>query len=326
MNIGQAPFAGNPVNPNSYWDAWITFAGTGTDIHETNRSPPNDNPGEPFARAVSTRRETVMSARVTVPELDRMKRSGRRIVCVTAYDYTFARLFESAGVDILLVGDSLGMVILGHDTTLPVTLDQMIHHATAVVRGSSRALVVCDMPFGVCHGAGDRVMDAAVRILKESGCQAVKLEGGRRMVETIRYLADHHIPVMAHVGLTPQSVHAFGGFKVQGRGDAAAGVLEDALAVQEAGAFAVILEGMPTPLATAITERLTIPTIGIGAGPACDGQVLVGYDLLGMFDGVRPRFVKHYLEGGQAIVSAVNRFADEVRTGAFPGPEHGFDP
>ncbi|MEO5346903.1 MAG: 3-methyl-2-oxobutanoate hydroxymethyltransferase [Magnetococcus sp. YQC-9] len=268
-----------------------------------------------------------MNHRVTVPELERMKRSGRRIVCVTAYDYTFARLFEASGVDLLLVGDSLGMVILGHDTTLPVTLEQMIHHATAVVRGSSRALVVCDMPFGVCHGPGERVMDAAVRILKESGCQAVKLEGGRRMVGTIRYLVEHDIPVMAHVGLTPQSVHAFGGFKVQGRGEAAAAsVLEDALAVEEAGAFAVILEGMPSPLAEVITARLTIPTIGIGAGPACDGQVLVGYDLLGLFDGVRPRFVKHYLEGGQAIVEAATRFAEEVRSGEFPAPEHGFDP
>ncbi|MBF0273513.1 MAG: 3-methyl-2-oxobutanoate hydroxymethyltransferase [Magnetococcales bacterium] len=265
-----------------------------------------------------------MTPRVTVPELGRMKRDGRRIVCVTAYDYTFARLFEQAGVEILLVGDSLGMVILGHETTLPVTLDQMIHHTTAVVRGASRALVVCDMPFGVCHGPGHVVMDAAVRILKESGCQAVKLEGGVRMVETIRFLADHHIPVMAHVGLTPQSVHAFGGFKVQGRGDAAAQVLEDALAVERAGAFAVILEGIPSALAQSITGQLAIPTIGIGAGPACDGQVLVGYDLLGLFDGVRPRFVKHYLEGGQGIVDAVGRFADEVRSGAFPGPEHGF--
>ncbi|MBF0214068.1 MAG: 3-methyl-2-oxobutanoate hydroxymethyltransferase [Magnetococcales bacterium] len=267
-----------------------------------------------------------MTPRVTVPELGRLKRAGQRIVCVTAYDYTFAKLFGEAGVDILLVGDSLGMVILGHETTLPVTLEQMIHHATAVVRGAGRALVVCDMPFGECHGPAHRVMDAAVRILKESGCQAVKLEGGVRMVETIRYLTGHHIPVMAHVGLTPQSVHAFGGFKVQGRGEAAAQVLEDALAVEQAGACAVILEGIPTPLATQVTQRLTIPTIGIGAGPGCDGQVLVGYDLLGLFDGVRPRFVKHYLEGGQTVMEAVARFAQEVRDGVFPAPEHGFDP
>ncbi|NGZ07365.1 MAG: 3-methyl-2-oxobutanoate hydroxymethyltransferase [Magnetococcales bacterium] len=268
-----------------------------------------------------------MSARVTVPELGRMKREGRRIVCVTAYDYTFARLFERAGVDILLVGDSLGMVILGYETTLPVTLEQMIYHTQAVVRGASRALVVSDMPFGVCHGPGPVVMDAAVRIMKESGCQAIKLEGGARVADTIRFLADHHIPVMAHVGLTPQSVHAFGGFKVQGRGNAAASqVLEDAVAVEQAGAFAVILEGIPSPLAAAVTQRLTIPTIGIGAGPECDGQVLVGYDLLGMFDGIKPRFVKHYLDGSAAITTAVTRFAQEVREGVFPGPEHGFNP
>ncbi|MBF0342215.1 MAG: 3-methyl-2-oxobutanoate hydroxymethyltransferase [Magnetococcales bacterium] len=268
-----------------------------------------------------------MIPRVTVPELGRMKRDGRRMVCVTAYDYTFARLFEKAGVEILLVGDSLGMVILGHETTLPVTLDQMIYHTTAVVRGASRALVVCDMPFGVCHGPPHVVMDAAARVLKETGCQAIKLEGGVRMVETIHFLTDHQVPVMAHVGLTPQSVHAFGGFKVQGRGEEAARrVLEDALAVERAGAFAVILEGVPSPLAQAITARLTIPTIGIGAGPGCDGQVLVGYDLLGLFDGIQPRFVKRYLEGGQGIVEAVEHFAAEVRSGVFPGPEHGFDP
>lgn len=267
-----------------------------------------------------------MSSRMTVPQLGRMKREGRRIVAVTAYDCTFARLFEQAGVDILLVGDSLGMVIQGLETTLPVTLEQMIYHTTAVVRGSSNALVTCDMPFGVCHGPGHVVMDAAARILKESGCHAVKLEGGQRMTETIRFLTERHVPVMAHVGLTPQSVHAFGGFKIQGRGEVEAQrVMDDAVAVAEAGAFAVILEGVPTPLATAISQRLEIPTIGIGAGPGCDGQVLVSYDLLGLFDGVRPRFVKRYLEGGEGVREAVSRFAQEVQEGIFPGPEHGFD-
>ncbi|MBF0127999.1 MAG: 3-methyl-2-oxobutanoate hydroxymethyltransferase, partial [Magnetococcales bacterium] len=265
-----------------------------------------------------------MSPRVTVPDLGRMKREGRRIVSVTAYDCTFARLFDQAGVEILLVGDSLGMVIQGHETTLPVTLDQMIYHTAAVVRGAARALVTCDMPFGVCHGPGPVVMDAAARILKESGCQAVKLEGGRRMTETIRFLTEHQVPVMAHVGLTPQSVHAFGGFKVQGRGELEGErVMEDALAVERAGAFAVILEGIPSTLAQAITQRLTIPTIGIGAGPGCDGQVLVSYDLLGLFDGVQPRFVKRYLEGGTGVRESVARFAREVREGGFPGPEHG---
>lgn len=267
-----------------------------------------------------------MSIPVTVPNLGRMKREGRRIVVVTAYDYTFARLFDQTGVDILLVGDSLGMVIQGQKTTLPVTLDQMIYHTTAVVRGASQALVVCDMPFGVCHGSGALVMDAAARVLKETGCHAIKLEGGQRMAETIRFLTDHHVPVMAHVGLTPQSVHAFGGFKVQGRGVLEAErVMNDALAVAQAGAFAVILEAMPTPLATAITQQLDIPTIGIGAGPGCDGQVLVSYDLLGLFNDFHPRFIKRYQEGGHGVREAVSRFAQEVRDGIFPGPEHGFD-
>ncbi|MBF0294180.1 MAG: 3-methyl-2-oxobutanoate hydroxymethyltransferase [Magnetococcales bacterium] len=268
-----------------------------------------------------------MSSRVTLPELGRMKRANQRIVSVTAYDYSMARLFDQAGVDILLVGDSLGMVIQGRENTLPVTLDEMIYHATAVTRGAQRALVACDLPFGACHGPGERVMDAAVRVLKESGCQAVKLEGGVRMAETIRYLAGHHLPVMAHVGLTPQSVHVFGGFKVQGRGEEqAARVLEDAEAVAEAGAFAVILEGIPATLAREITARLPIPTIGIGAGAGCDGQVLVSYDLLGLFEGIQPRFVKRYLEGGEVIRAAVGGFVREVREGTFPGPEHGFDP
>ncbi len=267
-----------------------------------------------------------MSSRVTVPDLRRMKAEGRRIVSVTAYDYTFARLLDAAEVDLLLVGDSLGMVIQGYDTTLPVTLEQMIYHTAAVVRGSQRALVICDLPFGVCHGDGAGVMDAAVRVLKESGCQGVKLEGGVPMAATIRYLTERHIPVLAHVGLTPQSVHAFGGFKVQGRGEAAAErVRRDALAVQEAGAFAVVLEGIPTPLASAISGELTIPSIGIGAGAGCDGQVLVLYDLLGFYNGVTPRFVKHYLEGGASVRDAVARFAAEVRAGTFPGPEHEFE-
>ncbi len=266
-----------------------------------------------------------MFSRVTAPDLQRMKAEERRIVSVTAYDYTFARLLDEAQVDLLLVGDSLGMVVQGHDTTLPVTLEQMIYHTAAVVRGSERALVICDLPFGVCHGSGASVMDAAVRVLKESGCQGVKMEGGMHMAATIHFLTERHIPVLAHVGLTPQSVHAFGGFKVQGRGEtAAAQVRQDALAIQEAGAFAVVLEGIPTPLAKAISQELTIPTIGIGAGSGCDGQVLVLYDLLGLYNGVTPRFVKQYLQGGVSVREAVGRFADEVRAGHFPGPEHEF--
>lgn len=260
---------------------------------------------------------------VTVPGLQRMKRAQERIVSVTAYDFSFARLLDKAGVDLLLVGDSLGMVIQGHSTTLPVTLEQMIYHTAAVVRGTRRAMVICDMPFGVCHGGGVAVMDAAVRVLKETGCQGVKLEGGVRMAETIHFLSTHQIPVLGHVGLTPQSVHAFGGFKVQGRGEDAERILADAVAVAEAGAFAVVLEGIPTPLAQQITERLEIPTIGIGAGRQCDGQVLVLHDILGLYEEVMPRFVKRYLPEN-TIAQAVGHFVEEVRAGAFPGDEHGF--
>ena len=260
---------------------------------------------------------------VTVPDLRRMKQEGVRIVSVTAYDFTFARLLDDAGVDLLLVGDSLGMVIQGHNTTLPVTLDHMIYHASAVVRGARRAMVVCDMPFGVCHGGGVVAMDAAVRMVKESGCHAVKLEGGVHMAETIRFLWEHQVPVVGHVGLTPQSVHVLGGFRVQGRGTDAERVMADALAIEEAGAFALVLEGIPAPLAERITQRLTIPTIGIGAGGGCDGQVLVLQDMLGLYNEVVPRFVKRYLSEG-TVSQAITQFAEEVRTGRFPGPEHSF--
>ncbi|MBF0183951.1 MAG: 3-methyl-2-oxobutanoate hydroxymethyltransferase [Magnetococcales bacterium] len=252
-----------------------------------------------------------------------MKREHTRIVSVTAYDFSFARLLDRAGVDILLVGDSLGMVIQGHATTLPVTLEQMIYHTTAVVRGTRRALVVCDLPFGACHGGGVAVMDAAVRVLKESGCQAVKLEGGVRISGTIRYLVEHDVPVMGHVGLTPQAVHRLGGFKVQGRGEEGERILADALAVQEAGAFAVVLEGIPATLAERITGQLTIPTIGIGAGVACDGQVLVMHDLLALYDEVVPRFAKRYLPQDM-VLGAFNAYVQEVRSGLFPGEEHTF--
>ncbi|MBF0096659.1 MAG: 3-methyl-2-oxobutanoate hydroxymethyltransferase [Magnetococcales bacterium] len=260
---------------------------------------------------------------VTVPGLQRMKREGTRIVSLTAYDFSFARLMDRAGVDLLLVGDSLGMVIQGHANTLPVTLEQMIYHTSAVVRGVQRAMVVCDLPFGVCHGGGKAVMDAAVRVLKEGGCQAVKLEGGVRMAESIRYLVAHEVPVMGHVGLTPQAVHRLGGFRVQGRGDAAELVMADAIAVQEAGAFAVVLEGIPAVLAERITEHLQIPTIGIGAGVGCDGQVLVMHDLLGVYGEVVPRFAKRYLADGM-VSDAVAAYVQEVRGGWFPGPEHSF--
>ncbi|MBF0367951.1 MAG: 3-methyl-2-oxobutanoate hydroxymethyltransferase [Magnetococcales bacterium] len=262
-----------------------------------------------------------MTRRVTLPDLIAMK-GERKIVSVTAYDFSFARLLDRANIDILLVGDSLGMVIQGHDTTLPVTLDEMIYHTRAVARGAERALVVCDLPFGDYQSSPEAAMASSARAMKEGACHAVKLEGGEHMAETIRFLTTRGIPVMGHVGLTPQSVHAFGGFRMQGRGEAGEQVMADALAVAEAGAGLLILEGIPAPLATHITQRVHIPTIGIGAGPDCDGQVLVLYDLLGLFEGVAPKFVKHYLEGGSLVGEAVNRFAEEVREGRFPGPEH----
>ncbi|MBF0131886.1 MAG: 3-methyl-2-oxobutanoate hydroxymethyltransferase [Magnetococcales bacterium] len=265
-----------------------------------------------------------MPSRLTVLDFPRLKAEKRPIVCVTAYDYTMARLLDEAGVDMLLVGDSLGMVVQGHDTTLPVTLDQMIYHTQAVVRGSEKAFVACDLPFGLCHRSSDVVLEAAIRVIKESGAQAVKVEGGVPVAQTIQALTTRHIPVLGHVGLTPQSVHAFGGFKVQGRGAAADRVLADAVAIEEAGAFAVVLEGIPARLSEKISARLTIPTIGIGAGPGCDGQVLVVYDLLGLYDGVKPRFVKRYMDGSVLVRQAVGHFAEEVRNGSFPGEEHSF--
>lgn len=263
------------------------------------------------------------NAPVTLPGLTAMKGAGRPIVAVTAYDYTFARLLDQAGVDLLLVGDSLGMVVQGHPTTLPVTLEEMIYHTAAVVRGRRRAVVVCDMPFGSFQGSPESTFANAARILKESGCHGVKLEGGGEpMAPTIRYLTQRGIPVVAHVGLTPQSVHAFGGFKVQGRGEAAGSLLAGAVAVAGAGAAALVLEGIPAPLATAITQRVAIPTIGIGAGAGCDGQVLVLYDLLGLGEGKPPRFVKSYLAGAESVRGAVAAYAREVREGLFPAPEH----
>ena len=261
---------------------------------------------------------------VTVPALLRLKQQGVRIVSVTAYDFTFARLLDKAGVDLLLVGDSLGMVVQGHQTTLPVTIEQMIYHTSAVVRGANRSMVICDLPFGVCHGGGVAVMDIAAQVLKKSGCHGVKLEGGCYMADTIRFLCQHQVPVLAHVGLTPQSVHVLGGFKIQGRGTDAERVMDDAVAVEEAGAFAVVLEGIPAPLAQRITERLRIPTIGIGAGGGCDGQVLVLYDLLGVYDEMVPRFVKQYLGKGE-VAQAIATFADDVRAGRFPSSEHSFE-
>jgi 3-methyl-2-oxobutanoate hydroxymethyltransferase len=262
---------------------------------------------------------------VTVPRIRKMKRDGTRITMVTAYDATFARLFDEAGIDVLLVGDSLGMVVQGQDSTLPVTVDEMIYHCRAVARGTRRAHVVGDMPFLSWQLSPEQALANAGRFLSEGGAQSVKLEGGVDAAPTIERIVQAGIPVMAHVGLTPQSVHAMGGFRVQGKTEqAAARVLADAKAVAEAGAYALVLEGIPTDLARQITEEIDIPTIGIGAGPDCDGQVLVCYDLLGLTPDLKPRFVKRYAEFFEDGVAAARRYRDEVRAGVFPSEEHSF--
>jgi 3-methyl-2-oxobutanoate hydroxymethyltransferase len=262
--------------------------------------------------------------RVTVRTLAARKRRGERITMLTAYDFAFARIFDAAGIDVLLVGDSLGNVVQGHDTTLPVTLDEAVYHTRLVARGCRRALVVGDMPFGSYQVSAEEAVRSAVRLVKEGGAHAVKLEGGRTAEAAIARIAAAEIPVMGHVGLTPQAVHRMGGFRVQGRTeDERTRVSADAEAVQQAGAFAVVLEGMPGDLAAEITRRLEIPTIGIGAGAHCDGQVLVMHDMLGLSDWT-PSFVKQYADLGAAAARAARAFAEEVAGGKFPGEEHTF--
>jgi 3-methyl-2-oxobutanoate hydroxymethyltransferase len=266
-----------------------------------------------------------MAEKVTVPAIVKAKDRGEKITCLTAYDYSFARILDVAGVDILLVGDSLGCVVQGHENTLPVTIDEMIYHTRTVVRGRKRALVIGDMPFLSFQVSKEQAIRNAGRFLQEGGAEAVKLEGGVAMRATIEAIVQLDIPVMGHIGLTPQSVHRFGGYKIQGQNkDRRETILNDAVAVQEAGAFAVVLEGVPTQLAREITERLEIPTIGIGAGVHCDGQVLVIHDMLGLFDDFRPKFVKRYAELKEVMTSAVKNFIAEVREQKFPGKEHSF--
>ncbi|HEU5179524.1 MAG TPA: 3-methyl-2-oxobutanoate hydroxymethyltransferase [Candidatus Polarisedimenticolia bacterium] len=258
---------------------------------------------------------------VTVPDLLKMKQRGERIAMLTAYDFPMARAVDAAGADILLVGDSLGMVVLGYDSTLPVTMAEMLHHTRAVARGTSRGLVVADMPYLSYHLGLEESVRNAGRFIQEAGAKAVKVEGGRKRAGVIRAIRDAEIPVMGHVGLTPQSVHDFGGFKLQGKSaEAAAAILEDALAVEDAGAFSIVLEGIPAELAAMITERVGIPTLGIGAGAACDGQVLVLHDLIGLTEGHVPSFARRYADVGEAIREASRRFIEDVRNGSFPGP------
>jgi 3-methyl-2-oxobutanoate hydroxymethyltransferase len=264
---------------------------------------------------------TAISKKIRVPDLVRMKERGERIVMLTAYDATISRLFDQAGVDLLLVGDSLGHVILGLDSTIPVTLDQIIHHTRAVAKGATRALVVADMPFLTYQISPADAMRSAGRLFQEGGAAAVKLEGGHEVADTVRRLTAAGLPVMGHIGLTPQHIHRLGGMRRQARdADAAEELILDAVALEDAGAFAVVLEAIPDDVAKAATARLKIPTIGIGAGPHCDGQVLVSYDMLGLFDTFVPPFVKQYAHLGETILQAATSYAGEVRERAYPMP------
>jgi 3-methyl-2-oxobutanoate hydroxymethyltransferase len=262
--------------------------------------------------------------RVTVPSLLARKQRAERIAMLTAYDHTFAAIFDSAGIDVLLVGDSLGNVVQGLDTTLPVTLDETLYHTRMVSRAARRALVVSDLPFGTYQISPEDAVRSSVRCLKEGGAQAVKLEGGLAVAQTIARIVAAEIPVMGHVGLTPQAIHRMGGHRVQGRGvEGRAKVLADALAVEAAGAFAIVLEGIPAEIAREITAKVGVPTIGIGAGVHCDGQVLVMHDMLGLGEWT-PSFVKRYAALGSVASQAARAFADEVREGKFPDLEHSY--
>jgi 3-methyl-2-oxobutanoate hydroxymethyltransferase len=265
------------------------------------------------------------AAKVTAPELRARKGRGPSIAMVTAYDYTMARLAEEAGVDILLVGDSLGMVVQGLPNTLPVTVEETCYHGRAVARAATRAHVVGDMPFMSYQASPTHAVESAGRLVKEGAFEAVKLEGGEEVAEHVHRIVRAGIPVMGHVGLQPQSVHALGGFKVQGRGnEAAEKVVRDAQALEQAGVYSIVLEAVPPDVARQVSSAVMVPTIGIGAGRDCDGQVLVCTDMLGMSRGHAPRFAKRYAELGDVIVQAMSRYVEEVRSGAFPGPEHAY--
>ncbi len=261
--------------------------------------------------------------KVTVPRLVAKKARGERITMLTAYDYTGAYLVDAAAIDVILVGDSLGMVIMGLDTTLPVTMDEMLHHCRAVARGAKYAHLVGDMPFMSYQAEVAEAVRNAGRFLREGGMDSVKLEGGREVADTVRAIVNAGIPVMGHIGLTPQSVHKFGGPRAQGKTAAAAlRLVADAQALEAAGCYAIVLEAVPAPVAAAVTERIAIPTIGIGAGAGCDGQVLVFHDVLGLFDRVHPPFVKQYVNLSETIVAAFSAYRDDVIDGRFPAEEH----
>ena len=274
---------------------------------------------------MTRKRDGMKAQRVTIHTLRQMKERGEKIAVLTTYDATFARLFDESGADMLLVGDSLGMVVLGYDSTLPVTLDEILHHVRAVRRGTKSALLVADMPYGSFHVSIDESIHNAIRLIKEGGAEAVKIEGGERRLELISRLVEAEIPVMGHVGLTPQSINALGGFHVQGKTTDAAKQLErDAKAVEAAGAFSVVLESVPRELAARITEKLRIPTIGIGAGPDCDGQILVFHDLVGLTIGHTPKFARQYANLSGEISRAVESYCSDVRAGSFPSDAESF--
>ena len=264
--------------------------------------------------------------KVTVPAVRQSKERGEKLVCLTAYDYPTARIVDEAGTDLILVGDSLGNVVLGYDSTVPVSLDEMVAHTRAVRRGVERALLVADMPYGTYHTGADDAVRAALRLVKEGGAEAVKLEGGRNRVETVRRLAAAEIPVMGHLGLTPQSLNKLGSYRLQAKtADAARALVEDALMLQEAGIFAVVLEVVPREIAREVTAALRVPTIGIGAGPDCDAQILVTHDLLGLsFSKTSPRFVRQYANVRDRMNEAIQAYADDVRTGAFPSDDESY--
>ncbi len=259
--------------------------------------------------------------RVTVSRLRRMKQEGEKIVSLTAYDASFARLMEDAGVEVILVGDSLGMVIQGRDSTIPVTLDEMVYHTAAVSRGTRESLLIADMPFA-SYGRPEQALASAARLMQEGGAQMVKLEVTGEMTETVRFLAQRGVPVCAHLGLLPQTVHKLGGYKVQGRGEAGEALIREARAMEAAGADLIVVELIPVEVARRLSESVSIPVIGIGAGVECDGQVLVLYDMLGITPGKRPRFAKDFLTDGGSVSTALRAYVESVKEGRFPGPEH----
>jgi 3-methyl-2-oxobutanoate hydroxymethyltransferase len=262
--------------------------------------------------------------RFTLTKLQAMRDKGEKIAVLTCYDASFAALLEAQGVDVLLVGDSLGMVLQGHESTLPVTLDDMVYHTACVARGSRQAFIIADMPFGTFQISPQEAFAHTARLMV-AGAQMVKLEGGASMLETVRFLTERGIPVCGHIGLTPQSVHQLGGYRVQGKEAAVAEkLLEDATALEQAGAGMIVLEAMPALLAAEITAQLSIPTIGIGAGASCSGQVLVLHDMLDIYPGKKARFVKNYMQGAASIADAVSRYVAEVKNGSFPAQEHSF--